>query len=190
MASQEHDHSNRMEHSPEITRDARERSQELGEQLRSNPERFDRKEAHRAAETARHEALLSKEQGKERRTYQADRHNAIPHHLITREDREASFDQIMDEVHKHIPRSTRTFSAFIHNPAIERISETLGKTIVRPNAILAGGLSAFVVVLGLYFYAKYAGFTLRGSETIIAFGIGWLLGLSFDFLKAMFTHKQ
>jgi hypothetical protein len=194
MPSQEHEHANTMEHGQEIARGAHERSQELGEQLKSNPERFNKKEAHEAAETARHEALtealFSKEQGKERRSPQADRHNAAQHHIITHDDREASFNQTMDEVRKHMPRANRSFSEFIHHPTVERISETVGKTIARPNAILAGGLTAFVAVLGLYFYAKYAGFALRGSETIIAFAIGWLLGILFDFFKTMFTGKQ
>ena len=194
MPNQEHDHTSHMEHSPEIVRDAHERSQELGEQLRNNPERFNKKEAHQAVETARsvalQEALLSKEQGKERRSHQADRHNATRRHIVTRDDREASFEQTMKEVRKHTPRATRPFSRFIHGQAVERISETLGKTIARPHAILAGGITAFVAVLGLYFYAKYAGFALRGSETIIAFAIGWLLGILFDFFKAMFTGKR
>ncbi len=193
MPSHEHDPTTHIENSSEIAAKAHERSQELEEQLMHNPERYSKKEAHQAAETARHaalqEALLSKEQGKERRTHQADRHNTS-RHIITREDREASFNQTMDEVRKHIPRSSRPFSAFIHNPTIERVSETLGKTIARPNAILAGGVTAFVVVLSLYFYAKYAGFTLRGSETIIAFAVGWILGILFDFFKSMFTGKR
>ncbi len=192
MASQEQEPANHLEHG-EIARNAHERSQELGEELRRNHERYNKHEAHEAAELARHEAikeaLFSKEQGKERRTHQADRHNAAQD-IVTRNDRKASFEQTMDDVRKHLPRSTRSFSGFIHNPSIEQISDTLGKTVARPNAILAGGVTAFVVVLVLYFYAKYAGFSLSGSETIIAFVIGWAFGILFDFFKTMFTGKR
>lgn len=164
---------------------AHERSHELDEQLKRSPERYNDKEAHQAAENARHEAiqkaLFSKEQGREKRSHQANRHNTSP--TLHREDREASFGQTMEQVRKQLPRSTRTFSTFIHHPAIERVSEFLGKTIARPNAILAGGLTAFITVLALYFYAKYAGFTLQGSETIVAFAVGWVLGLAFDLLR-------
>jgi len=196
MTNHEHDPTaQHMEHGQEIARGAHERSQELEQQLLNNPERYNKKEAHQAAETARRvavqEALLSKEQGKERRSHQADQHNAhARHHIITRQDREMSFNQTMDDVRKHIPRSTRTFSRFIHRPGVERASEVVGKTLARPNAILAGGVTAFVAVLGLYFYAKYAGFALQGSETIIAFVIGWILGILFDFFKSMFTGKR
>lgn len=157
----------------ETPRESHERSQERVERHQQSPERYKDKEAHQAAE---------------KRTHQATRHNSS--HAMVHEDREASFEQTMEHTRRELPRSLRPFSKFIHNPTVEQISEFLGKTIFRPNAILAGGLTAFVVVLALYFYAKYAGFTLQGSETIVAFGVGWLLGLLFDLFKGMFTGKR
>lgn len=176
----------------ETPREGHERLQERVERHGQSPERYNEKEAHQAAENARREAIkesiLSKEQGREKRTHQAHRHNSS--HGMSREDRNASFDQTMEQARKEMPRAFRPLSKFIHNPVIEQVSEFLGKTIFRPNAILAGGLTAFVVVLALYFYAKYAGFTLQGSETIVAFGIGWLFGLLFDLFKVIFTGKR
>ena len=180
------------ENHSEVIHKTHERSHELGEKLKRNPERYNDKEAHQAAESARHEAireaLFSKEQGREKRSHQADRHNTS--HILTHNDREASFEQTMEHVRKELPRSTRPFSRFIHHPTVEHVSEFLGKTVARPNAILAGGITAFVVVLALYFYAKYAGFTLQGSETIVAFAVGWMLGLLFDLFKGMFARKR
>lgn len=180
------------ERQADISRESHERSQEHGERPKHSPGRYNEKEAHQAAENARHEAIkeaiLSKEQGREKRTHQADRHNSS--HVIAREDRDASFDQTMEHMRKDLPRSMRPFSKFIHNSTVERASEVLGKTLFRPNAILAGGITAFVAVLALYFYAKYAGFALRGSETIIAFAIGWALGMLFDLFKGMFTGRR
>jgi hypothetical protein len=45
-------------------------------------------------------------------------------------------------------------------------------------------------VLALYVFAKTLGFTLSGFETIGAFVIGWIIGILFDFLRAMITGKQ
>ena len=173
----------------ETPRESHERSRERIEHQQQSPERYNEKEAHQAVENARHEAIKeSKEQGREKRTHQALRHNSS--HSMRREDREASFDQTMEHTRSELPRALRPFSRFIHNPTIERLSELLGRTIFRPNAILAGGITAFVVVLALYFYAKYAGFALQGSETIIAFGAGWVLGMLFDLFKGMLTGKR
>ena len=192
MANPEHTPT-RMEHAPEVAQKTHERPSEPGQMLKSSLERYNDKKAHQEAETARHEAikeaLLSNEQGKERRSHQADRHSSS-HHTITNQEREAGFEQTMAEVRKHLPRSARPFSRFIHKQTIEQLSEIVGTTIARPNAILGGGITAFVVVLGAYFYAKFAGFQLSGSETIIAFVIGWGIGLLFDLCKKVLTSKR
>ena len=110
--------------------------------------------------------------------------------LLAQKDHDASFNETMRDVRKRLPRSTRWFSSLIHQPNIERSSELLGKTVARPNAILFGGISAFAVVLSLYGYAKYAGFQLQGSETIVAFVAGWLIGLAFDAIKSVFSRHR
>lgn len=194
MESNKEHGTQRIEH-VEIAHRAHERSRELAEQQKSKAERYKDKEAHSTAEKARHEALkeaaFSKEQGKERRSHQADRHNATTHrHVITKTDRDESFKQTMGHVRKELPRSTRWFSDLIHHPRIESMSELVGTTVARPNAILAGGLTAFIAILGLYSYAKFAGFALQGSEVILAFFCGWLLGLLFDGVKSMLTRKR
>lgn len=170
---------------------AHEHSPELQKELKRNAERYNDKAAHHAAETARHEAIkessLSKEQGKERRTHQAERHNKSSRHVITEKDRDSSFDETMQHVRKELPRSNRWFSDFIHQPRIESLSESIGNTVARPSAILAGSLTAFLAILSLYGYAKYAGFALQGSETIVAFILGWAIGLAFDALRKVFT---
>jgi hypothetical protein len=180
-------------HTPEHQSDiAHERSRELEQESTRHPERYNENEAHYTAEKARSEALkealLSKEQGKEKRTHQAERHNAS--HVITPQQREASFEQTMEHVRKALPRRSRGFSGFIHQANVERTSEFLGKTIARPNAILAGGICAFVVVLALYSYAKFAGFSLSGSETIIAFMAGWTVGLLFDLVRSLLGSRD
>lgn len=179
------------ERSAEALREANERSQELGERLARNPEHYSEEKAHHAMEMARNdalrEALFSKEQGKEKHAHHADHHRTS---VITKEEREASFEQTMVRVRKELPPSLRPFSKFIHRPLVERTSEFIGKTIARPHAILAGGITAFVTVLGLYFYAKFVGFTLQGSETIIAFVIGWACGIVFDLIKSLSTGKS
>jgi len=188
-----HHEPHHIRHGAETPHKVHKRPLELGEEPRHSSSEHDKHTNREAVETARHiaisEALADKEQDKERRARQADRHNAAQHH-ITHTDRDISFEQTMDEVRTHLPRSTRRFSRFVHRPMVERISDVVGKTIGRPHAILAGGVSAFVAVLSLYFYAKYAGFALQGSETIIAFTIGWALGMLFDFFMLISARKR
>lgn len=79
----------------------------------------------------------------------------------------------------------RTFSKVIHNPAVEKTSEVVGQTIARPNAILAGSVAAFMLVTLVYLVANVYGYVLSGSETIIAFSIGWVAGLVIDYIRIL-----
>lgn len=110
--------------------------------------------------------------------------------MITQKDRDASFTATMDEVRTHMTPASRSFSRVIHNKTVERVSEVAGSTIARPNAILSGAVMAFIVTLALYLIAKNLGYVLSGFETIGAFLVGWILGVTFDFLKVMVTGRK
>lgn len=89
-----------------------------------------------------------------------------------------------------MPAPQRTFSKFIHNPAVEKASEVMGSTVARPNSILSGAIVAFFAVLAVYLIAKHYGYVLSGFETIGAFIVGWLVGALYDFFRVMITGKK
>lgn len=102
----------------------------------------------------------------------------------------ASYKKTMKETQGAMKPAERSFSKVIHNPAVEKTSEVVGATVARPNAILVGSLTAFVFTLALYLVAKYYGYPLKGSETIAAFTLGWVVGLLIDYLRVMITGKR
>jgi hypothetical protein len=103
---------------------------------------------------------------------------------------EASYNTKMAEVRTHMSPSSRAFSKVIHNKVIEGASGAIGSTVARPNAILSGAVFAFVLTLGVYILAKNLGYPLSGFETIGAFLLGWILGITYDFLKVMITGRK
>jgi hypothetical protein len=96
----------------------------------------------------------------------------------------------MDHIQVKMKAPSRAFSKVIHNPTVEKISDVAGNTIAKPNAILFGGLFAFLGVLGLYALARHIGFSLSGFETIAMFIVGWLVGILVDFFRTMITGKR
>lgn len=109
---------------------------------------------------------------------------------ITRKQRDDSFQHTMHEVQKQLSTPERTFSKVIHNKTVEKVSDSLGTTIARPNAILAGAVCAFLATTILYYLAKNIGYHLSGFETIGAFAVGWIVGILFDYFKVMITGKH
>lgn len=112
------------------------------------------------------------------------------HGVVSKKERNASYKRHMKSIQSEMPAPQRAFSKVIHNPVVEKASETLGATVARPNAILAGSAVAFFAVLAVYLISKYYGYTLSGFETIGAFIAGWVLGILFDFFKVMATGKR
>lgn len=144
-------------------------------------------------ESVRHEALneaarAEKEQHKEETVEKspAERRILGPN----KDEEDVSFKATMKEVRSQMSAPSRTFSKVIHNKAVEKVSEGVGSTIARPNAILTGAIFAFILTLGVYLVAKNLGYPLSGFETIAAFILGWVLGISYDFLKVMVTGRR
>ncbi len=109
---------------------------------------------------------------------------------ISKQEREKAFAKTMDEVQSHMSAPSRTFSKIIHNKAVEKTSEIVGNSVARPNAILSGAVCSFVLVLITYLVARAYGYQLSGTETIAAFGLGWVVGLVYDYFRLLIIGKD
>lgn len=108
----------------------------------------------------------------------------------TKQTKEAEYKKTMKTIQKDMSPASRTFSKVIHNPVVEATSEVAGKTVARPAALLAGSLSALILVSIVYAVAKYFGYVLSGAEWIAAFIIGWAIGLIVDWVRvALLGHR-
>jgi DNA mismatch repair ATPase MutL len=165
------------------------------EKLRDEHERYEQKSPENNIETAKHEALdaakkVEREQTnteKERTAPPAEKRANGP---ISKAQLDANFNKEMDDVHSQLSAPSRAFSKFIHNKAVEKVSDAAGNTVARPNAILSGAVFAFALTLATFLVAKNLGYPLSGFETIGAFALGWVLGIIYDFLKVMITGRK
>lgn len=161
------------------------------EVMREKLERTNERQRDEAESSARKEALetataIEKAPAKqERQTTRS--HEQRPR---TRKEKEASYNHTMDEVRSQLSAPSRTFSDFIHNPVVEKVSDTIGGTVARPNAVLSGSVFAFLFTLTVYLVARYYGYPLSGSETIASFFLGWVIGLIVDYLKLLMFGKS
>lgn len=146
--------------------------------------------AQREIESARKEALGKALEEKQYNTHEQSEAGPAEPMVASSAKLKQSFNKTIGRVQAGLPLPQRIFSKVIHNPVIEKTSDIVGSTVARPDAVLSGSLTAFVLTAALYFTARYFGFALSGSETIATFIIGWLLGLLFDLLKGMFRGQR
>jgi len=169
-------------------------SVEQVEKLQKNPEtdvELSPRDIEARAEKARVKALetaISVEAvGKEK----AEKHTSTTRRgPINKKQREKSYKRTMSHIQNELPVGSRMFSKVIHNKYIEKTSDVLAGTIMRPNAMLAGAFVAFVLTLLVYTVAKTIGYELSGFETIAAFIVGWIIGITYDYLLVLFTGKK
>ena len=109
---------------------------------------------------------------------------------INKKELNRSYKNTIKRAQSEMKPPARAFSKFIHNDFVEKASDIAGSTIARPNSMLYGSFFAFLLTLIVYVMAKNLGYTLSGSETILAFLIGWLFGIIVDYLKVLFTGKK
>lgn len=170
---------------------AAERLEALEKQGEKSPEQS-AEQKERTVESARIEAAekaISKEKAGAEKDKKAPSTAPRRHGTISRKEKDASFKKHMKQVQGELSGPSRVFSKFIHNKAVEKTSDIIGNTIARPDAILTGAITAFLLVLAVYLLARSFGYVLSGFETIAAFVIGWILGIVYDYLKTVITGK-
>ena len=173
-------------HNPEVMAEiGAERSRELHDKLKENIEKRPENTSELTRE-AREKAVSTEKERKD------NTQELLVEHRISNQttSKDASFKATMHEIQGQMSGPSKTFSKIIHNEAVEKVSDSLGSTIVRPNAVLSGAILAFALTLGVYLVAKNLGYPLSGFETIAAFIIGWALGVIYDFLKVMITGSK
>lgn len=115
----------------------------------------------------------------------------VPH---TKADKEHSFNTIMHHARSSMSAPERTFSKFIHKPAVEKTSEVLGKTVARPSGVVGATIAAFIGLLSIYSVAKFAGFELSGSEMplllVVGFAIGLIAEWAYKSVRILVSPKQ
>lgn len=109
---------------------------------------------------------------------------------ISKRDLDTTYKRTMQQVQSELSAPSRAFSKVIHTKAIEKTSDALESTVARPNAMLAGAVTAFIFTLVIYLVAKNYGYRLSGFETIGGFILGWIVGLLFDYFRVMITGKH
>lgn len=168
----------------EAKRNAAERLEKLSEREPTSAEKAQAEAREQLGEA------LEQVESQQKTAEEADKQPQQERGLFTKADRQASFNNTMKVVQSQLSSPSRAFSKVIHNPTVEKVSEVTGKTIARPNAILAGSITAFVFTLAIYTLAKINGYPLSGAETIATFFGGWVVGIIIDILRVAISRNR
>jgi hypothetical protein len=98
----------------------------------------------------------------------------------------------LHKIQHHLKGPSKSFSKFIHNDAINTLSEVTGKTLVRPSGILTGG--AFTLAGSLYYLylsKSLTGFRYSFTTALLLFAAGFTIGIVTELLyKVVFKPAK
>lgn len=139
------------------------------------------KEVTEARKTIESEAISGKEttpNRSEKKSQQA----------ITKAEKTRTYKMTMQRAQNQMSKPSKAFSKFIHNPAVERTSDTLSATVARPSGILGAGVMGFIGISVVLYYARQNGFAVDNRYTLVIglFIGGWILGMIFEFIFKSF----
>lgn len=140
-------------------------------------------------ETARRELELAAETAQPTRPelVSSGEHQQV---RITPKDKLLAYQQTVSVIQRGLPPMSRSFSKFIHQPNVERLSELSERTIARPSAQLAGGLIASLGLAIMLYFSRRNGFALSGSELLLFLLAGWSLGLGLEFVITKLAKRR
>lgn len=98
------------------------------------------------------------------------------------DNQEANYNETLVSVQDKLSPASRVFSKVIHNPVVEKTSEVMEQTIMRPAVVMSATWTAFLAGLIFYLTARFYGFTLAGSEMLLALVGGGVLGLTLEMI--------
>jgi hypothetical protein len=86
----------------------------------------------------------------------------------------------MHDMRDELPRSEAILSRIFHTPGLSSAINLLSTTLLRPRALLTGGIAATITLLSSYLLARLHDYVVSGSEVLLGFAIGWATGLLYD----------
>lgn len=165
-------------------------AEKLGKEIERKAEKHtDNLEA--TVEKTKHEALTIAQEHDEvqraKNTAELNKQESVPR--ITKQDIALSYRKTMRSMQSQLSTPSRAFSKVIHNPVVEKTSDIVGNTVARPNLIIAGAIGAIASIV-VYLLAKNYGYLLTGSETIVLFITGWVVGAVIEYARVGFGNRK
>ncbi|MDQ3065337.1 MAG: hypothetical protein M3Q36_03660 [bacterium] len=110
--------------------------------------------------------------------------------FINRELKQMSYSRTMNRVRQRLPIVVRPFSKFVHQPIVETVSESIGKTVARPSGILSGGIFAFIGSSVFLWISRHYGYEYNFLLLIILFAGGFLVGLLVELILQLIKKPK
>lgn len=135
---------------------------------------------------AAHEAI----RGQETLSKVAETKTHQPHHdVASKQVKKLTYQRTLKRTQNRLRLPDRTLSRFIHQPAIEKVSELASKTIARPSGLLGGSILAFLGTLSVLLLSRKYGYEFNYLVFFMMFVGGFAVGALAELTAKAFSRK-
>ena len=100
-----------------------------------------------------------------------------------------SYTSTMSDMRSELSPIERAWSRLLHSSVGAAIGGLFGSILLRPRSLATGASLALIVLAGAYTLTMIYGIPLNPTESLLAFGFGWCIGLLYD-LFFIVSHRQ
>lgn len=115
---------------------------------------------------------------------------SAPKRFTSGVDRKQAYAETMASVQRHLSAPSRAFSKVIHNDVVDKTSEAIGQTVLRPSVTLGATSTALLVGGFTYWLAKHYGYALSGTTLLLALVVGGVAGVAIEGIAKLFQRKK
>lgn len=101
-----------------------------------------------------------------------------------------TYERTLSSVRNRLKKPEKRFSKVVHQPVIEKTSDLMEQTVVRPSGVLFGSIFSFVGSLAAYLLAKRLGGDMPYSVFGLFFVGGFVFGLIVEFIFKTIKKRQ
>ena len=109
-------------------------------------------------------------------------------HYLTKKIKNKKYNEILKETSNNFGLIDKNFSRIIHLPLIEKPTEFISATFMRPLSTTIGIIFSIVLYILSFFVARKYGFTISNILPLFLFMIGYVLGIFIELL--LFAYKR
>jgi hypothetical protein len=125
-----------------------------------------------------------------RAKFDSDQDKSIKAVFTSKKSKADTRNAFLSTIRTQLSGPNRSFSKFVNNPTIDKSSEALGKTLLRPSGILCGALVTLFGSIYYLYITHSTGFKYNFYIAILLFVGGFLLGLILEAFFRMFAAKD
>jgi hypothetical protein len=112
------------------------------------------------------------------------------HRFVGSEAKNSTLKRTLRSVQKDLRPYEIPLSKFLHNAAVEHLSEAGAKTIGRPSGLLVGGAASLFISLAVLLGCHYLGYEYNYFIGLASFPVGFVIGLIVEFASKPFRGRS